>query len=107
MHDVRDLHPFGQELRTLRFQGCDRPGFKGKMIKCARHPQSSIDARIVLRRNPRNSLRFHKGQELIAADMKEHMPDLSAFLDPENITAHRLEPQYVFVEVARFVQVQC
>lgn len=81
-------------------------GLEGKMIKGGRNTKSTVDARIVFRRDVWNSLRFHKGDKLIAPDIEEEVPDAPAFFDLYRIRDYWLESQNTLVKLPGLVEVK-
>src|SRR5262249_52349429 len=105
--NVRDHNSLVYQLLTLGLQGCYRAGLKGKMIKRAGDTQPFVNGRVIVRWNPLNSLWLHKGDELIAARVEKHVPNLAPFRNLDDVAAHGLESQDVLVEVPRAVEVPC
>ena len=103
---VRHFDALGEELVALLVERRLRARLEGEVIKRARHPEPAVDARVVLSGNARDTARLHERQELIAPRIEEDVADAPALLDLDDVAAHGLEPQHVFVEVAGLVEVQ-
>src|SRR5258705_12804896 len=72
-------------------------------LRATEHP---VVPSVVLGRDSRHATCLHEGHQLVVSGIEEDVTDLSAFLDLEDVAAHRLEPEDALVEVARPVQVQ-
>jgi hypothetical protein len=83
-----------------------RPGLESKMIKGCGNTKAAVDPRIVFCGYIGNSARFQKANELTAADIEKHMPQVTAFFDRHRVGANRLETQHALVERAGLVEVE-
>jgi hypothetical protein len=75
------------------------------MIKGGRNTESAVDARIVFYGHAGNSVRFKKGDELMAPDIEKNVSKVPAFFDLYRVGDDRLEAQNVLIELTGFVQV--
>src|SRR5262245_39737999 len=76
------------------------------MVEAGGDTEPPIDARIVVCRHVRDSVRFHEGNKLIAPDIKKEMSKMTAFFDVYRIGDDRFEPQNTLVKLARLVEVE-
>jgi hypothetical protein len=77
------------------------------MIEAGGDAEPAVDPRIVICRHAGNSLRFQKGDQLIAPDIEKHVPKVPAFLDLYRIGDDRFEAQNALVKLPGPVQVEC
>src|SRR5262249_3579480 len=83
-----------------------RTGLKSKMVEAGRNAEPAIDAGIVVRGHIGNSLRFQKGDQLIAPDIKKEVSKAPAFFDLYRVGDDRLKAQNVLVKLARLVEIE-
>jgi len=71
--DVGDLYALRARFVALLRKGSCRTGLEGKMIEAGWDTEPAIDARVVFSRYARNSVRFQKGDELIAPNIEKEV----------------------------------
>ena len=76
------------------------------MIKAGGNAEPAVDPRIVFCGYIGNSVRFQKGNELTAANIEKHMPQVTAFFDRYRVSDNRLETQHALVKRAGLVEVE-
>jgi hypothetical protein len=84
-----------------------RAGLESKMIEAGEDTEPAIDARIVICRHIRNSLRFQKGNKLITPDIEKEVSKAPAFFDLDRVGDDRFKPQNTLVKFTGLVQVEC
>jgi hypothetical protein len=104
--DLCRLDTFGAQLVTLLRQPIRRAGLEGKMIEAGGNAEAAIDPRIVFCGHIGNAVRFQKGNELTAADIEKHVPQVTAFFDRYRIGDNRFETQHALVKRAGLVEVE-
>src|SRR6267378_5313372 len=77
------------------------------MIEAGGNTEPTVDARIVFCRHVWNAVRFQKGDELIAPDIKKDVAKVPALFNLYRIGDDRFEPQNAFVELSGLVEVEC
>jgi hypothetical protein len=95
--DVGGLYALAAQFVTLLRERRPRPGLEGKMLEAGGNTEPAVDPRIVFCGYIGNSVRFQKGQELTAADIKKHMSQAAAFFDRYRVGDNRLETQHALV----------
>src|SRR5262249_53196108 len=76
------------------------------MIEPSWNTEAAVDARVVFYRHVWNSLRLHKGEQLIAPDIEEQVSNAPAFFDLYRVRDYWLESQNALVELSGLVQVK-
>ena len=89
--DFCRLDTFGPQLVALFGQRSRRAGLESKMIEASGDAEPAVDSRIVFCGYIGNAVRFQKGNELTAADIEKHMPQVAAFFDRYCVGDNRLE----------------
>ena len=69
------------------------------MIEARRYAEPAVDACIVFCRHVRNSVRFQKGDELIAPDIEKEVSKASAFFDLYRVGDDWIETQNALVKL--------
>src|SRR5262249_28432694 len=103
---IGDVDAAGEELPPLFLQSRFRAGLEREVVEAARHPEPTVDSRVVPCRYAGHSTRLHEGDELVAPGVEEDMADLPTFLDRDGVAAHRFESEDALVEVTSLVEIQ-
>src|SRR5262245_3118099 len=77
------------------------------MIEGAWNTQSTIDARVVVRRDAWNTVRFHERNQLVAADIEEEMAQAATFFDLDGVGDHQSKAENVLIELTGLLEIQC
>jgi hypothetical protein len=76
------------------------------MIEAGGNAEPAVDPGIVFCGYIGNSVRFQKGDELTAAGIEKHVPQVTAFCDRYRVGDNRLETQHALVKRAGLVEVE-
>jgi len=98
--------PLPLQFVTLPREPSRQAGLESKMIEAGGNAEPAVDPRIVFCGYVGNSVWFHKGDKLTAADIEKHVPQVTAFFDRYRVGDNRSETQHTLVKRAGLVEVE-